>query len=125
MEWLDDKPLLGDVEWTEIGRNIYRHRKQNNWTQAELAGYMGSDYRVVSRHEQGGHMDLETILRYSVVFGCSANDLLPLSFQGSIAANLTGILPSLYETICNVTKLPTQEQDFINDILSKLLSRVA
>lgn len=125
MEWLDDKPLLSEEAWTEIGDNIRKHRKKHKWTQAELAGYVGSDYRVVSRHEQGEHMELETLMRYCAVFGCSANDLLPLSFQGSINANLSGILPSLYETICIVSKMPFEKQIFINDIISKLLQQVA
>ncbi len=125
MEWLDDKPLLSKAEWIEIGNNIRKYRKSHKWTQDELAGYMRTDYRVVSRHEQGGHMDLETILKYSVVFGCSANELLPLSFRGGIETNLAGILPSLYDTISVVSKLPFEKQIFIADIISKLLQQVA
>ena len=70
-------------------------------------------------------MELETLMRYCAVFGCSANDLLPLSFQGSINANLSGILTSLYETICIVSKMPFEKQIVINDIISKLLQQVA
>ena len=48
-EWRD--PLLGDNELREIGTFIFQKRTARGWTQEDLAGFIGSDYRVVSRHE--------------------------------------------------------------------------
>ena len=47
-QWLEKTPLLGDNELREIGNLICEKRKARGWSQNDLAGYMGSDYRVVS-----------------------------------------------------------------------------
>lgn len=62
-EWRD--PLLGDNELREIGTLIFQKRTARGWTQEDLAGFIGSDYRVVSRHENGHGMNLESLMRYS------------------------------------------------------------
>ena len=60
-QWLEKTPLLGDVELREIGNIICKKRTARGWTQNDLAGYLGSDYRVVSRHENGHGMNLESL----------------------------------------------------------------
>ena len=59
-QWLEQTPLLGDSELREVGNLICEKRKARGWSQNDLAGYLGSDYRVVSRHENGHGMNLES-----------------------------------------------------------------
>ena len=78
-QWLEQTPLLGDSELREVGNLICEKRKARGWSQNDLAGYLGSDYRVVSRHENGHGMNLESLVRYSQVFSCPITALLPKS----------------------------------------------
>ena len=91
-QWLEKTPLLGGNELREIGNLICEKRKAHGWSQNDLAGYIGSDYRVVSRHENGHGMNLESLVRYSQVFGCPITALLPAKFRQNISTQLLDVL---------------------------------
>ena len=105
-QWLEKPPLLGDNELREIGNLICEKRKARGWSQNDLAGYMGSDYRVVSRHENGHGMTLESLVRYSKVFDCPMVALLPAKFHQNISGQLLDVLTA-------VAVLPEEKQNKI------------
>ena len=105
-QWLEKTPLLGDVELREIGNIIFEKRTAHGWSQNDLAGYLGSDYRVVSRHENGHGMNLESLVRYSRVFNCSITALLPAKFRQNISSQLLEVLTA-------ITALSEEKQDKI------------
>lgn len=105
-QWLEKTPLLGDNELREIGNLILEKRKARGWSQNDLAGYLGSDYRVVSRHENGHGMNLESLVRYSKVFDCPIAALLPAKFHQNISVQLLEILTE-------VAVLPEEKQNKI------------
>ena len=105
-QWLEKTPLLGDVELREIGNIICEKRAARGWSQNDLAGYLGSDYRVVSRHENGHGMKLESLVRYSRVFGCPITALLPAKFRQNIS-------PQLLAALTAVTALSEEKQNKI------------
>jgi len=105
-QWLEKTPLLGDNELREIGNLICEKRKARGWSQNDLAGYMGSDYRVVSRHENGHGMTLESLVRYSKVFDCPMVALLPAKFHQNISGQLLDVLTA-------VAVLPEEKQNKI------------
>ena len=105
-QWLEQTPLLGDNELREIGNLICEKRKARGWTQNDLAGYLGSDYRVVSRHENGHGMNLESLVRYSQVFSCPITSLLPMKFRQNIS-------PQLLDVLAAVAVLPEEKQNTI------------
>ena len=107
-------PLFGKAEWREVGKEIYRRRKQKKWTQEDLAGFMDSDHRVVSRHENGESMSVETLVKYAVTFGCSTESLLPENLRKQ---DLSGITPPLRDTLRLIASLPETDQMAINTIL--------
>ena len=105
-QWLEKTPLLGDSELREVGYLICEKRKAQGWSQNDLAGYLGSDYRVVSRHENGHGMNLESLIRYTRVFGCPRTGLLPAKFRQNIS-------PQLLEVLAAVAVLPEEKQNTI------------
>lgn len=105
-QWLEKTPLLGDNELREIGNLICEKRKARGWSQNDLAGYIGSDYRVVSRHENGHGMTLESLIRYSKVFDCPMVALLPAKFHQNISGQLLDVLTA-------VAVLPEEKQNKI------------
>ena len=105
-QWLEQTPLLGDSELREIGAVICEKRNDRGWSQEELAGRIESDHRVVSRHENGHGMNLETLLRYSQVFDCPITALLPAKFRQDISS-------ALLEVLDEVAALPEQKQNTI------------
>lgn len=117
-QWLEKTPLLGDVELREIGNIICKKRTARGWTQNDLAGYLGSDYRVVSRHENGHGMNLESLIRYSRVFGCQITSLLPAKFRQNIS-------PQLLDVLTAVAVLPVEQQDKIAAMIQMAIDLVA
>ncbi len=107
-------PLFGKDDWRIIGQEIRRRRKQKKWTQEDLAGYMNTDYRVISRHENGKGMSVETLVKYVTVFECSMESFLPKNCR---KIELSGIVPSLVDTLLVVGKLPESKQLLINGII--------
>lgn len=105
-QWLEKTPLLGDGELREIGNNICEKRIARSWTQEDLAGRIGSDHRVVSRHENGHGMNLEMLLRYASVFDCPVTALLPERFRQKLSS-------AMMETFTAVALLPKEKQDRI------------
>ena len=105
-QWLEQTLLLGDSELREVGNLICEKRKARGWSQNDLAGYLGSDYRVVSRHENGHGMNLESLVRYSQVFSCPITALLPAKFRQNIS-------PQLLDVLAAVAVLPEEKQNTI------------
>ena len=105
-QWLEKTPLLGNDELREIGNLLFKKRKARRWSQKDLAGYIGSDHRVVSRHENGDKMNLESLLRYSKVFECSMEALLPEKFR----QNMSSQLPDAF---AELAVLPEEKQNQI------------
>jgi len=112
-------PQFGKDEWREVGKEIRRRRKLIKWTQEDLAGYMDSDHRVVSRHENGESMSVETLVKYASALGCTTDALLPLHLKRE---ELRGINPQLQETLRAVSSLQEAQQLAINQILVSALN---
>lgn len=120
-QWLDlDHPLFGKDEWREMGENIYARRKNRGWTQEELAGYLNSDHRVISRHENGGGIDLEMLMRYSLLFGCEITDLLPKKYQ--VKRSLT---TKMSECVARASALSPEKQDKLSNVMQATIEVVA
>lgn len=118
-QWLDH-PLFGKDEWREMGENIYTKRKHLGWTQEELAGHLKSDHRVVSRHENGGGIELEMLMRYSMLFECEITDLLPEKYR--VKRSLT---PKMSECITRAAALPAEKQDKLSNVMQATIDAVA
>lgn len=118
-QWLNH-PLFDKDEWREMGEGIYARRKNRGWTQEELAGYMNSDHRVVSRHENGGGIELEMLMRYSFLFGCEITDLLPKKYQ--VKRSLT---PKMTECVSRAAALPAEKQDKLSNVMNATIEAVA
>lgn len=115
-EWRD--PLLGDNELREIGTLIFQKRTARGWTQEDLAGFIGSDYRVVSRHENGHGMNLESLMRYANVFNCPVAALLPAKFR-------QGLSTKLLEMLVEVAGLPEEKQNKIAAMIKTAIELAA
>lgn len=115
-EWRD--PLLGDNELKEIGTLIFQKRTARGWTQEDLAGFIGSDYRVVSRHENGHGMNLESLMRYSRAFNCPVIALLPAKFRQGLPAMLLDVL-------VEVAGLPEEKQNKIAAMIKTAIELAA
>ena len=117
--WLESNgPQFAEKEWNAVGREIYRRRKKHGWTQEDLAGYMGADHRLISRHENGESMSVETLVKYAVVLDCPVDDLLPTKNQRNGLAELS---PEVKETLQSVACLPEEDQLIINEMLKNAL----
>lgn len=117
-QWLEQTPLLGDSELREVGNLICEKRKARGWSQNDLAGYLGSDYRVVSRHENGHGMNLESLVRYSQVFSCPITALLPAKFRQNIS-------PQLLDVLAAVVVLPEEKQNTIAAMIRMAINLAA
>ena len=121
MRCLDDnQPLITEKEWSEIGKTIRQKRKREHCSQLELADYLGSDSRIISRHENGARMDLDTILRYAAAFECPLTDFLPVRYRTE-ENKLAGLTPDLFQTISDLAKLSPEKQDGVNRMLKAML----
>lgn len=121
MKWLYDcQPQFSKNDWSEIGKTIRQKRKREHCSQMKLADYVGSDSRIISRHENGAHMDLETILRYAAAFECPLSDFLPVRYRTN-ENKLAGLTPDLFQTICDLAKLPPKKQEAVNSMLKAML----
>ncbi len=116
--WLEIYPQFAGKEWNAVGHEIYRRRKKRGWTQEDLAGYMNSDHRLISRHENGESMNVETLVKYAAVFDCSVDDLLQTNNQ---RGGLAGLSSELVDTLQSVASLPEEDQQIINDMLKNAL----
>ncbi len=119
--WLNT-PLLNKKEYAEIGINIRKLRKNKGWTQEELAGYVNSDYRVISRHENGYGINLEMLIRYKSAFDCDISELLPQKYRH---VRLSGLSSDILVTIRALASLPTSKQNEINNIIKKIIDLYA
>ena len=60
-----------------IGNRIQSLRKQRGWTLDNLSATTGIDPKVISRHQNGGLCNLESMIKYALAFECEIEDLLP------------------------------------------------
>ena len=97
---------------------IREKRKARGWSQNDLAEYLGSDYRVVSRHENGHGMNLESLVRYSRVFNCPITSLLPMKFRQNIS-------PQLIDVLVAVAVLPEEKQNTIAAMIRMAINLAA
>lgn len=118
--WLDS-PVLEPKDFYEIGDNIRYLRKQKGWTQEDLAGRIGSDHRVISRHENGSGINLEMLVRYSAVFSCDVSELLPHKCRHSMLNDLT---PESLLTLRKLSNLPASKQRVINKAITPIIEEI-
>lgn len=75
MEVIVEVKQLGEVR-QEIAKNLISYRKSKNFTQKELADYLGVNNSAVSNWEKGlNSIDIDTLYRACIFFGVSINDM--------------------------------------------------
>ncbi|MBO5570181.1 MAG: helix-turn-helix transcriptional regulator [Clostridia bacterium] len=112
-------PLLGTKELYEIGDNIREKRQDCGLTQMALATLMDTDPRVISRHESGNGMDLETMLRYSLALRCNISDLMPRKYRKG------ALIPQLQACFTMAAILPDDQQEKLSKIIKGILDMAA
>jgi transcriptional regulator with XRE-family HTH domain len=71
-----------------IGANIYRHRKESQLTQDDLARHLGVTKASVSKWETGQSFpDVELLPRMAACFDVTVDALVKKSLVESVAAN--------------------------------------
>lgn len=82
-----------------IGRNIRRHRKSLNLSQAELAAYIGKSPSAVSQYEKGTmNPSMATIRSLAAIFGIAPSDLLDTESAPTAPADEAEVL-ALYRQL--------------------------
>ena len=74
----------------EIGDKIQTLRKQRGWTLEKLSEATGIDPKVISRHQNGGLFNVESMVKYACAFGCQMEDLLPTRMASQINGDTEG-----------------------------------
>ncbi len=60
-----------------IAKRIRDQREEHRWTQLDLASKSGLSLSAITKYESGAAAPMvDNIIKLSVVFGCTPNDLL-------------------------------------------------
>ncbi len=98
----------------EIGNRINALRKQRRMTLEQLSQPTGIDPRVISRHENGQLCNVETLVKYAIVLGCSIEDLLP----NRIASQINDETEEMRECWSLMMGIPKAQRKALLDYLS-------
>lgn len=98
----------------EIGNRINALRKQRRMTLEQLSQPTGIDPRVISRHENGQLCNVETLVKYAIVLGCSIEDLLP----NRIASQINDETEEMRECWSLMMGMPKAQRKALLDYLS-------
>ncbi len=97
-------------------------RKENNWTQADLAHKMLIEVKMVSNYETGKVMpSADTLLKISAVFDVSIDYLLKeKAVKRPVESGLKGgFLDKIYE----IENLPDKDREVVEHIVDALIAR--
>ena len=113
-----ENSLFDGKDWHDIGENIRIMRNNNAWTQQQLADLVDIDYKVISRHENGQAMTLETLVKYSTAFNCSVDRLIPVKYRNG---ELTGLSSDILDCLRSISALPIVQQDAIAQAIQAIM----
>jgi len=116
-----ENSLFDEKDWHDIGDNIRSLRKDNAWTQQQLADRIDMDYKVISRHENGQAMTLDTLVKYSMAFNCSVDRLIPVKYRNGES---TGLSSDVLDCLHGISTLPVVQQDAIAKAIKSILMAI-
>lgn len=109
-----------------LGDKIVKLRKQNGWSQEELAERLGISRQSVSKWESGASIpDLDKIIRMSGIFGVSTDYLLKDEMEEITPETSVEIQEDISDESVSVRNVSLDEANSFMDITEKLSGRIA
>ena len=101
----------------DIGAQIRKFRRERDWTQAELAEFVGIDKRNISRYESGNiEPRKSTLLKFADALHVDVQDLLGVARADTNAEVEED--PELSRLFRDVSKLPEKDKEALKRIIS-------
>lgn len=102
-----------------FSEKIVSLRKEKNWTQVQLAGYLGMAVNQIKRYEKGKSApSLEAIKKLAITFGVSTDELIFENGDTVAAQKLDAGLLRRFEKI---SKLPQKEREAVETVLDGII----
>ena len=111
-----------------LAEKIMKLRKQNGWSQEDLAARLNVSRQSVSKWESMASIpDLEKIVKMSQIFGVSTDYLLKDEIEEDTSFNIDEVMPEQEElNVCHVTmKEATEYMDCVEKVSLRIALGVA
>jgi transcriptional regulator with XRE-family HTH domain len=121
-EWANIMAGGGQKFIQELGQQIAHLRKEQGFTQVQLAGLLGVSQQLIAFYEGGYRRIPVTLLpELAGILGIPAGELLG---QTNSRAK-RGPTPKLQQQLEQVSRLPRTQQKFVSDMLTGLLQKTS
>lgn len=102
----------------DLGARIAQYRKDQNLTQAEIAGKLGVTQQLIASYEKGiRRLPLWTLFRIAEILQADLNGLL--GFKSDKIK--PGPSPKMLKTLEQINKLPTTKQKMVFEFLNNFI----
>ncbi len=118
--WLDIMAEGGEKFLQELGRRIAHLRKEEGFTQTQLAKSLGISQQLVAFYEGGyRRIPITLLLELARTFGISVEEMIGQTNGGM----RRGPTPKLQQQLQQVSRLPRVKQKFVSEMLTGLLQQ--
>jgi transcriptional regulator with XRE-family HTH domain len=101
-----------------LGERIAAYRKDQNLTQAEIAGKLGVTQQLIAYYEKGiRRLPLWTLFRIAEILQADPNDLLGFKTN----KQKPGPAPKILKTLEQINKLPLTKQKMVFEFLNNFI----